>query len=506
MTLNPRPKRETSRDENKLDRAWQEASAEALGKDLPTQESPPITGKELRRARRRARQLGLEFRDDHEALALLRQRGIEPGGTDSVLNLMPHHRVKQDTPEDTGIVMPVEPDITDASDPMGRESEERAGEINRMRRALVRRRRGRLAVFWLKLAAFVILPTFLVGHYYYTTATEMYETEAEFVIQKSEAQAGGAGLGGLFSGTGFATSQDSITVQGYLQSREAMQRLNTDHGFVAHFSNDAIDSIQRLPEDASLEDAYSLYGRKVSVGFDPTEGVIRMKVIATDAESAKRFNDALIDYAEERVDNLSARVRRDQMAGAQESYTRADGDLKAAQNRVLELQQRRGVLSAEAEISAQMAIINSLEMEREKKALDLAQILSNPRPNETRAGILRAELDRIEQRITELRGAMTQSKGTQQSLARITAELRVAEADLTNRQIMLQSALQQMETARIEANRQVRYLSLGVSPVATDTASYPRRLENTALAFVIFLSIYILVSLTASILREQVSV
>jgi len=70
----------------------------------------------------------------------------------------------------------------------------------------------------------------------------------------------------------------------------------------------------------------------------------------------------------------------------------------------------------------------------------------------------------------------------------------------------MQESLQQLESARVEASRQVLYLSLGVAPVAPDEATYPRKFENTLLAFVIFGGIYILISLTVSILREQLSV
>jgi capsular polysaccharide transport system permease protein len=51
----------------------------------------------------------------------------------------------------------------------------------------------------------------------------------------------------------------------------------------------------------------------------------------------------------------------------------------------------------------------------------------------------------------------------------------------------------------------VRYLSTGVRPVAPDEPTYPRAFENTLLAFLIFSGIYLMLSLTASILREQVS-
>ena len=70
---------------------------------------------------------------------------------------------------------------------------------------------------------------------------------------------------------------------------------------------------------------------------------------------------------------------------------------------------------------------------------------------------------------------------------------------------MLQSAMQQMEQARVEASRQVRYLTVAVEPIAPEEPTYPRAFENTILAFLVFAGIYLMISLTASILREQVT-
>ncbi len=64
------------------------------------------------------------------------------------------------------------------------------------------------------------------------------------------------------------------------------------------------------------EQAYSLYKKYVKVGYDPTEGVIRMEVSAADPEVSARFSEALISYAEQRVDDLSQRKREDQMGDA----------------------------------------------------------------------------------------------------------------------------------------------------------------------------------------------
>ena len=62
-----------------------------------------------------------------------------------------------------------------------------------------------------------------------------------------------------------------------------------------------------------------------------------------------------------------------------------------------------------------------------------------------------------------------------------------------------------MRMSEIEANKQVRYLTVSARPVAPQEAAYPKVFENTVLAFLIFSGIYLMISLTASILREQVS-
>jgi len=465
---------------------------------MPNDQPPQRTRQYLRKARQKARRIGLEADNDEHAAQLLEELGIDVLSDDVSLTNIGHANPEKAVHGSAEVGERVTADfmLNDA---------DRLAEVHAIQRDLIRRRRVRLFLLMLRLMFFVVLPTFLVGRYYYTEAADMYETESEFVIQKSEA-AGASGLGALFSGTGLANSADSITVQGYLTSREAMMRLDEEYGYRAHFQQDFIDNLQRLPMDASLEDAYKLYEKNVKVGYDLSEGIIHLEVIAATPEASQAFSEALIGFAEERVDDLSKRLREDQMKGAMGSYNDAEAAMLEAQNTVLRLQQARGVLSADAEIAAQMSIVNSLELQIEDKLLSLAEILDNPSPNEIRADILQREIERRVERVAELRTKLTESSNSNVSLATISGELMIAETNLMTRQLMLQQSLELMESARVDANRQVRYLSIGVSPVAPDVPTYPRKLENTILALVIFLGIYIMLSLTVSILREQVSV
>ncbi|MBF9035048.1 capsule biosynthesis protein [Rhodobacterales bacterium HKCCE2091] len=467
-----------------------------------------LTGRQLRMARRTALKHGITATSDHDAVRQLRARGIDPFARTNMLELIvsdtPDEQATPNLPAERPTSEPAAPKPAMAPGPI--DAATRAAEIMNVQRDIARRRRRRLALLGVRLLFFVLLPTAIAAFYFFRMATPLYATSTEFVLQKAESAGAAGGLGSLFGGTSFATQQDSIAVQSYLESREAMLRLDEEHDFRGHFSAPGIDPLTRLAEGATDEDMYRVYLRNLDVGYDPTEGLIRMEVRAADPETSQRFAEALIGYAEERVDHMSQRLREDQMSGARESYIEAEERMIQAQQRVLELQEQRGVLSTEAEVSTLFTQISTFELQLQEERLRLAELLSVARPNETRVEVSRQNIERLENIIADLRGGMTTADGEGDvSLARISSELVVAQADLETRQMILAQALQQQETARIEANRQSLYLSISVFPVAPDAAAYPKAFQDTLLTFLVFSGIYLMLSMTVSILREQVS-
>ena len=469
-----------------------------------------LTGRQLRLARRVAMKNGLPATSDFDAVRLLRAAGIDPFQRNSMLELVSADtavqtvgsRELQKVPGD-GNQLPQVAKPLNVPSTEQRAEHSLAADVMKIQRDMARRRKKRMAALAVRMFFFVFLPTILAGVYYYVIATPMYSTRSEFVIQQAEPK--GLGLGGLFSGTQFATSQDSIAVQGYLQSRDAMQRLDADLGFRAHFTQPNIDALQRLVPDASTEAAYKLYKRNVKIAYDPTEGLIRMDVIAADPTTAASFSRALISYAEEQVDNLTRRLREDQMQGSRESYAEAEKSMLDAERRVVEVQQKTKILSSEAEAGLISQQVAALETKLTQDRLSLAEMEANAEPNQARMEPLKQRMAALEAEISNLRAKLTVGDANGQSLAEIQSELLVAKANVETRQMLLAQSLQSLETSRIEANRQVRYLSLSVSPVVPDEAAFPRSFENTMVAMMIFAGIYLMISMTAAILREQVS-
>ena len=482
-----------------------------------------LTGRQLRMARRVAQKHGLAPTSDFDAVRLLRAKGIDPFQRSNMLELVvpqagaePHEGGAPDAfanlPATTGGAGSGRAQLPQTINPKQQQlpstelspAERRNQEIQNIQRDIMRRRRKKMGLLMVRLAFFVILPTFLAGYYFYSIATPMYATKSEFLIIQNEGSGGAGPLGGLLP-TQFANSSDSIAVQSFLQSKDAMLRLDRDVGFKSHFTQDWIDPIQRLSDDPTNEEAYKTYSKNVKIGYDPTEGMIRMEVAAADPQVSADFSSHLIDYAEERVNSLSSQKRDDQMRDAREGFERAEADRRAAQEDLVRLQIEGSTLDPEGVIASLRAQIGQLETQIIEKQIELQSLLANARPNQSRVDGARSTLTILEDQLALLNAKMTDVSQGENSLAELAARIQIAQADLASRDLMLQSALQQMEQARVEATRQVRYLTVAVDPIAPEEPTYPRAFENTILAFLVFAGIYLMISLTASILREQVT-
>lgn len=508
-----------------------------------------LTGRQLRMARRVAQRHGLSPTSDFDAVRLLRAQGIDPFQQGNALELVVgdpkkpaqqaaaptdqpqapkrtsvagaaaaavaanlQHQQQQpgaqqaQQPPQGAVQLPqriaTEKQMLPSTDTMS-PSERRAIEIMKVQKDIAKRRRTRLMLLLTRLAFFVMLPTIIAGYYFYAVATPMYATKSEFLILKNDSA--GGGMGGLLTGTQFATNQDAIAVQSYLTSKDAMLRLDSDLGFRSHFADPSIDPIQRLEEDSSNEEAYKVYKKRVQIGYDPTEGVVKMEVAAADPEIAAEFSRVLISYAEERVDNLSLRKRSNAVVDAEEGLIEAEAARREAQEKLVRLQNEGTIIDPEAKIGALRGQINNIEIQLQEKELQLQALLDNQRPNQSRVDGARGDIRRLEAMLQQLTTEMTTATVGEDSLAEIAVRIQLAQADLATRDMMLQAALERLETARADATSQARYLTTSVVPVASEDPAYPRKFENTILSFLIFSGLYLLFSLTASILREQVS-
>lgn len=385
---------------------------------------------------------------------------------------------------------------------------EQAMRVAELQRDIARRRRRRGFFLILRLLLFVIGPTALFGWFQYKVATDLYVSQSAFVVRSaSEPPGAEGGLAAALGGAGpMGAIQDSISVQDFILSREALDRLERELSLSAIWTVPDLDPLVRLAPDATREEALDHYRRQVSVGYDPAESLIRMEVAAPDPDAARQISEALISYAEGMVDGLSTRMRRDMVAEAAARAEAARTALTEAHAAEARLKTRLKVFSAEAEAGGERNLIATLDAEREALRGRLSALLDHAPPDDPRAASLRAAIAQREAAIEERRARLFDPGAAQApSIAEAEAELARARAETVAREQMFLAAQTALETARVEADRQISYLAVIVPPARADAATRPRRAANTALAGLAAFGVYLFASLTVSVLREQFS-
>ncbi|MEL6792769.1 MAG: hypothetical protein AAFP78_04900, partial [Pseudomonadota bacterium] len=111
----------------------------------------------------------------------------------------------------------------------------REARMREIRGELRRRRRWRALGMLARLMIFVLIPTWCVGWYYFEKATDIYVSESTMIFKSGSNASTGGGLLGAVMGS---SPTDSVALQEYIKSRDILQRLDDEHGMIAHYKSE----------------------------------------------------------------------------------------------------------------------------------------------------------------------------------------------------------------------------------------------------------------------------
>lgn len=360
----------------------------------------------------------------------------------------------------------------------------------------------RLSSLLRRLLLWVGLPTLAAVVYFGLLATDMYESESKYSIQGSDMRSGALDtlLGALPVGAG-SNEYDARAVQEYILSRDVLQRLDGEEGFIAHHQDASVDWFARIPADATFEEAYEYYQGLVDVRYDSQAGVSTLTVLATTAADARRFALAILGYAEQMVNDLSERARLDRMDFALQEVAGGEQRLAKARHAILELQREGAELNPQESATAVFNIRTELEGELAKTRAELRQLESFMKPEAHQVQALRQKIVSLEEQVQNenLKLVDPQSQSLSASIARF--EPLVLEKEFAEKAYA--SALTSLEVARVEAAQQHRYLATIVRPSSPDEPTHPERILGILTVFSVALAVFGIVTLFIAAVREH---
>ncbi len=314
-------------------------------------------------------------------------------------------------------------------------------------------RRLRARRLFRRFVAVVVLPTIVSAIYLGLVATPQYESVSMFTINSADGTSGMMpALLGAVPGSGAA--RDIVVVREYVLSRDMLELLMRDHGFVEHYGAERIDYFSRLGADEPSEDIYDYYLDQIEVQHDELGSTLTLRVRAFSSADARRISEAILAAAEAKVNAMDEEARDDKIALAQREVDRAEARLVAARQKVLELQREGHELNPLESAGALMAVRGGLEGELAEARAELQTMLANLQPEAPQVVVARQRVAALAGQVEAQRRRMTGQRegGLGASIAEF--EPIIVEKELA--QAAYASAFEMLELARVEAARQHR--------------------------------------------------
>lgn len=357
-----------------------------------------------------------------------------------------------------------------------------------------RRHRG-----WL---IFVVLPTLLSIIYYGLVASNLYASEARYLVRSpSRMQVGG--LGNLLQGGSLLPARDDVyTVHDYLLSRDALKSLGELEDLPAIFSRPGADFLARYPnliDGDDFESFYRYYDRRVSVTIDSTTGITTLMVKAFRPDDAQRLASQLLTLGEQLVNKLNERSRQNTVRDAEKLVAEAEANVGAAEASLLAYRNRERLLDPGKNSSAVLDSQTKLQSELNSTRARIAQLDRNA-PDSPIGKDLRTRAEILARQVAEQRAQLAGSNG---SLAPKISEYGQLALKQEFASRALTSALASLESARAEAWRQQIYLDHVVEPNLPDRALYPKRFVAVLIVFITCFLAYSIGALLLAGVREH---
>jgi capsular polysaccharide transport system permease protein len=364
--------------------------------------------------------------------------------------------------------------------------------------------RRRFPVRSLSLAVVVLFPVALAIVYYFFIAADQYIAEFRFALRAVEPVR--AEMGGIFQGNVAPSpvSVDSYAVVQYLSSRDVIEDLGKTLDLREMFSRPEADWPARLDLPATIEELVRYWKNQVDAFYDISNGTIVVRARAFAPDDALRLAQGILASAEQLVNDLSARARRDTLRNSEREVRRAERRLKSALARLREFRDREGIIDPRKTADATQALAGRIRDEIVRTDTELSTVRHYMRADAPSVRMLEARIQSLQSQLRSVESEVTDTeKSRSEVLSRVMGSYERLESERNFAEKAYQHALEALDRARMNADRQQVYLAGFVQPSLPEEPLYPRRLRNVGVVLLLAGAVWLIGAFVVQTVREH---
>ncbi|MEA5400723.1 hypothetical protein VB734_11810 [Synechococcus sp. BA-124 BA4] len=340
---------------------------------------------------------------------------------------------------------------------------------------------------WLKkrsVLQLVLVPIVLAGVYFFAIARDRYAVESSYVVRRSAEDislGGGAtsGLAGLFAGSSQNSLEDARYLRTYLTSPQVLEDLLKTYDFDAAYARFSPDLFAGLPSGANRQDRLKFFQKQVQVQLNEISGVITLTTVGLSPKAAYELNNFLLKQSEQFVNRLNQRIGEAQLQFARKELASSQAQLDKAKQRLLAFQSSTEVIDPKVEAGIVANSVGGLEMKLAELKLQRftleQQYKSKDEPDLLAVIDQIAELQRL---IDSERKGLVSRQGSGRNLNRKAADILKYQSAVDFAADLYKTALISAEKARVDTQRQQKFMAILSAPLLPDSPAFNWRLRG----------------------------
>jgi capsular polysaccharide transport system permease protein len=350
----------------------------------------------------------------------------------------------------------------------------------------------------------VVAPLTLAAIYWLGIASDQYVSEFRFMLRAAEEPEPAPDWLNTANAAQSQAALESRMLVEYATSRAIVDDVGKTLDLHRIYASPAADWLSRLPDPAPIEALVQYWRTRVDAFYDPGDATIVVSVRAFSPKDALAVANAVVAACQTVVNDISLKMRRDALRQSESEAAETEQRLAAVLTEIRGFRDRRGLIDPTKTADASTETAARLQEDLIRANTRLATLRAYMHDNSPTIALLKAQIRSLETQ----RRALAASVASPAPAAGDASSGAVGDFEaLENRRRFAEDAyhhaLDALDRARADADRQQVYITSFVPPSLAEEPLYPRRWRAIGIVALVSFGVWAIGSLTLQSIRDH---
>jgi len=332
--------------------------------------------------------------------------------------------------------------------------------------------------------------------------TSFFQSSAVITIKNLDDTSTTSSLLGLVSGQSNDSTQDAMILQEYLKSYEVYDKLDKQFDLNTYYSSFDLDFLQKMYSFNSYEEYVELYNKHLGIIYDETSNITTISFLHVDAKKAQEIVNFLINEAEYKLNEYNKQTASKQLYFIKKETAKQKEVLEKSIKNLAKYQDTQNTLDPNSQANTNTTILSELKgrlVENTAKLQKLSKYLTN---SSFEIIDLKREISQIKNSINQIKKEQS-GRGSNTTLNKTIFEFEKIKAEVDLNTELYKQALLQLQSAKIDVNKENKTLQVLVNPNFAQSYSEPKRFRELVTVILVLSLLYGILSMISAIIKDH---